>query len=307
MKMIINFQSFKLGRLILIGLVIYSALSLFAGRAAAQDPTPLPTPTPAPTWTPAAAPTDTPAPNVPNPPTPLPATVTPSNRLIDFRVDEDEIDSGDCVEFSWVVRGDIDRVEFDEIDDGKEAVLVSEQDEREECPDVDTEYKLIVKWLDGSKTSDSIEIDVLDDSSDGSSSSSGGNGTGQDSGSTVGVFIIVTPIAMSSLTPVAEENESDLFTQISPDGSDGQPVEKPAGILGSVNSLPETGHIPGQNSFSTANRPIVTNESLPDDRPEPLGQLISFGLWGVLIVVIVAAFKLLTHSGHISSPGGPRR
>lgn len=279
----------------MIGLIVYSALSLLAAKAAAQDPTPLPTPTPAPTWTPAADATSTPAPNVPELPTPVLPTVTPNNRLVDFRVDEDEIDSGDCVQFSWAVRGDIDRIEFDQLDDDKEAILVSEQDDREECPEADTEYKLTVKWLDGSKSSKSIEIDVRDGSSS-SSSSSGGNGADQASGSTEGAFIPVTPIALKSLTPVAEENESDLFTQISPDGSEGQPVEKPAGILGSVNSLPETGGVPLQGHGSTADRSTVTNQinyGLPAEHTESFSQLVVFGRWAMVIVVAAAVVKLM--------------
>lgn len=315
MKTIINFHRFRWGRLMMIGLILYSVLSLLAARAAAQDPTPVPTPTPAPTWTPAADATNTPVPNVPALPTPLPATVTPSNRVVDFRVDEDEIDSGDCVEFSWVVRGDVDRVEFDQLDDDKEAVLVSDQDEREECPEVDTDYRLVVKWLDGSKTSDTIEINVRDDgSSNGAGSSSGGSSTGQTTDSTVGVFIIVTPIALNSLTPEAESaadasSESDLFSQITQDASGGQSTEKPAGILGSVNALPETGGVSSRKLVSVEDRPSVSSEinyDLPTQRSEPFGLVAAAGRWGMLIVVAAVLVRLITSIRPNRSAGGSR-
>ncbi|MCB0193477.1 MAG: hypothetical protein KDJ65_16135 [Anaerolineae bacterium] len=287
--MTINFQNFRMVRWAVIGLLVTISLSLLASHAAAQDPTPLPTPTPAPTWTPAPNATDTPVPNVPIQPTPIPATITPSGRLLDFRVDEDEIDSGDCVQFSWVVRGDIDRIEFDEMDDDKEAILVSEQDDREECPEEDTEYKLTVRWLDGSKTSDSIDIDVIDGSGDGTSSSgSSSNGsTGDTSGSTVGSFVIVTPIALKSLTPEAEEDTSgeDAFLQITEPGEAGQPVEKPAGALGSITMLPQTGKVLSDENYSAADHPAVTDES-------SFGYHV-VGRWGFLIIMATLVVKLI--------------
>jgi hypothetical protein len=142
--------------------VIGSQFGLFTLRAAAQEPTAeptaLPTPTPAPTWTPIPTPTNTPDPAI----TPT-TNPTASARLVDFRVDDDEITKGECVTFSWVVRGDIDRVEFDQLGDGKVPLLVSDMDSREECPEEDTTYELDVTWMDGTNTEQSIKIEVDED------------------------------------------------------------------------------------------------------------------------------------------------
>jgi hypothetical protein len=316
MKMIVIFQNFRWVRWALTGLIVYGSLSLFGAEVAAQDPTPLPTPTPAPTWTPAPNATNTPVPNVPVQPTPVLPTSTPDNRLVDFRVDNDEIDQGECVQFSWVVRGDIDRIEFDEVDDDKDAVLVSAQDEREECPDKDTEYELSVKWLDGTKSAKTLEIEVHTDSSGSSNSgSSGGSGTGQSSETTTaGSFVPVTPIALTSLTPTAESSaetsdESALFQQITQEETAGQPVEKPSGVLGSVDRLPETGGAPLRKDLSTADRASVTSETSYDSPAEGSGQirrLVFIGHWGLLIGVSVILLKLLIDTGRYPPPKLPR-
>jgi hypothetical protein len=250
MKQLKLYRIFNLVRWSCIGLAIFSQLSWFVPNVAAQDPTPVPTPTPAPTWTPGPGATETPAPGVPTGPTPI-ATSTPDNRLIDFRVDEDEIDEGNCVQFSWLVRGDIDRVEFDEVDDDKDPGLVSAQDDREECPDNDTEYELIVRWLDGTKTTRNIEIEVNSgDSGDGSGGSGGSDGQSTTS-DTVGSFVPVTPIALNSLTPEPEvasddsiEAEAAIFQQVTEDDTSGRQLATPAGLLQSVEALPETGAPP---------------------------------------------------------------
>jgi hypothetical protein len=108
--------------------------------ALAQEPTAFPTPTPANTPT-AEASTPTPVPGTTEP-TPMPTSTvpptTPNNRFIDFRVDDDEIESGECVRFSWIVKGDIGIVEFNEIDDNKDALLVSAEGNQEACPTKDT-------------------------------------------------------------------------------------------------------------------------------------------------------------------------
>ncbi len=234
----------------------------------AQEPTAVPTPTPAPTWTPGPIPTDSPpppgAPIAPTPPNNPGAT--PAGRLVDFRADDDEINNGDCVQFSWVVRGDIDRVEFDQDDDNKEPLLVSALDDREECPVEDTQYILIVRWLDGTRTNQEIEIEVHtsgDDEEDGSSgsggSSSGGSGDGTTSGG-VGEFIPVTPILITTgtptpapvaMAPAAAENST--FQQVAnTDTSSSQPAA-PAGVLGSVGTLPETGAPPLLSTSPEAN------------------------------------------------------
>ena len=108
-----------LAKWLCIGVFFFGQAVLLVEPAAAQDPTPTsteasPDPTAESTGsTPAPTATATPEPM----PTPLPPTATPTDRMVDFRVDDDEIDQGSCVEFSWVVRGDIDRVEFEREDD----------------------------------------------------------------------------------------------------------------------------------------------------------------------------------------------
>src|SRR5574341_733041 len=142
MKPITIHQTLASMRWICIWVLIYSQLSIFSFDVAAQEPqtgpsvtpvtaaqqpTAVPTPTPAPTWTPGPSPTATPGGG--GAPTPTATTVpggTPTGRLVDFRVDNSDVDSGECVQFSWVVRGDIDRVEFDKKDDNKDPLLVSD-------------------------------------------------------------------------------------------------------------------------------------------------------------------------------------
>jgi hypothetical protein len=157
--------------------------------------------------------------------------------LVDFRADDDEIDKGDCVMFSWVVRGDIDRVEFDKREDDRDPVLVSNMDSREECPDGDTDYDLIVRWLDGTQTTRSIEIEV-DADSDGSDSNSGGGGAATPSG--VGVFVNVTPIL---ITDTLGSVEDGALQQASYQDTSGGVGVTPGGVLGSVKVLPETGYL----------------------------------------------------------------
>jgi hypothetical protein len=148
-------------------------------------------------------------------------------------VDDDEIEPGNCVTFSWIVRGDIDRVEFDIINDGKVPVLVSTMDSREECPTEETDYELVASWLDGSRTVRSITVTM-------GGGGDGGNGSGATAtpGGT-SVFVPVTPIPISG-TPVS-------VPQTAPQGSSassaGAVVITPVGALGSVSMLPETGYL----------------------------------------------------------------
>ena len=144
-------------------------------------------------------------------------------------MDDDKIPSGECVMFSWVVRGDIDTVEFDQIGDGKEPLLVSDMDSREECPEETTTYELIVTWLDRSETTRSIEIEVDDDSNGGNN---GGTGTPTPSGTAA--FVPVTPIPVIG-TPVSTAAATPV--------SGGGVVVTPIGALGSVQVLPETGYL----------------------------------------------------------------
>jgi len=244
-----------------------SQFGLFTLNAAAQEPTteptPLPTPTTAPTWTPAPTPTHT-----PDPATTPTANPTAATRTVDFRVDDDKIPSGECVMFSWVVRGDIDTVEFDEIGDGKEALLVSDMDSREECPEEATTYELIVTWLDSSETTRSIEVEI-DDSSNGDNG--GSSGTATPSGTAA--FVPVTPIPAIG-TPVSTVGPA--YTPVSSGGV----VVTPIGALGSVQVLPETGYLSSPHDERTDQ----SGDGLPN---RPFWWALAGGLVAVLALVVV--------------------
>jgi len=228
-----RYQTLTLSQRIFIVVAVGFILSLFALNAAAQGPTVTPTA------------------GVPVAPTP---GTSPADRFIDFRVDDDDIDTGECVEFSWVVRGDIDRVEFDQKDDDKGPVLVASLDDREECPTEDTDYELVVRWLDATKMIRKIEVEVHNngntDSSSSSSNNSGGGAT--DNGgvinTTAGVFVQVTPILITNtlfnirVTPVpgSAEAEASAAAAAVP-AAPGEATVKPSGILGTIQELPETG------------------------------------------------------------------
>jgi hypothetical protein len=211
--------------------LIYAQLSLFVVDALAQDPTAEP-----------------------------PSSNSPADRFIDFRVDDDDIESGECIEFSWIVRGDIDRVEFNQKDDNKDAVLVSSLDDREECPTAQAEFELTVRWLDGAKTTREIEVDVNtannNDNSDGDSDGGGSSNSSSNTGSggagtspTVGVFVQVTPILITNTlfnireTPVPESSDTTAAGELLASVSGNVPV-KPTGVLGTIVQLPETGEQP---------------------------------------------------------------
>jgi hypothetical protein len=240
-KQTISYRTLNFIRWVCICGVICSQLGLFARNVAAQEPTieptSLPTPTSAPTWTPTPTPVNTANPTATPTATSANPTATPAGHLVDFRVDDDEIDQGDCVTFSWVVRGDIDRVEFDQRDDDKTPILVSAMDTRQECPDEETDYDLIVSWLDGTRTTRGIEIEV-DGGSSGSSGNSDGGGTTTPAGTTV--FVPVTPIPITS-TPVSAEGGT--AQQAVYQSTSGGVVVTPVGVLGSVQVLPETGYL----------------------------------------------------------------
>lgn len=287
-----------------IGVILSSSLGPFVLDVAAQDPTPIPTPTPAPTWTPGPGATNTPTPDVTAGPTPISPTATPDNRLVDFRVDKDEIDNGECVQFSWVVRGDIDRIEFNEVDDGKDPILVADQDDREECPDDDTDYELIVRWLNGTKTTKGIEIEVHSDS--GSGSSSGSSGDQSSTSTTVGSFIPVTPIALTSLTPEAEpasetsvQAEAAVFQQVTQEDTSARPRATPAGLLQSVKSLPDTGGIPQLTTGGVENQKLLSGQVEAKESVGPARRVLwlvfATGL-ALLSGTMVAGLVLLTRS-----------
>lgn len=247
MKHIMSHRTIATIRWICVCVVVCSQLSLFTPNVAAQEgPTDTPTPTATPTSTPTATETSTPAPAPPtDTPTPTPTatpTATAVNRLVDFRVDDEEIKKGTCATFSWVVRGDIDRIEFDKLDDDKAPILVSAMDTRQECPDGETEYEFIVRWLDGARTVRQVEIEV--DDNDDSDGDSGGNSSEQAStpGGT-GSFVPVTPVPLQEDTPHQQSSSAPP-----PGDSSGGTIVTPVGVLGSVSVLPETGAPPGPST-----------------------------------------------------------
>ena len=267
MKQILNRRIVTLTRWVCVCVIIGTLSGQLAATVAAQEPTPLPTPTPAPTWTPTVVPTNTPDPAA----TPT-VDPTAAARVVDFRADSTDIDLGDCVMFSWVVRGDIDRVEFDQIGDEKVPLLVSDMDSRQECPTEDTTYELRVTWLDATKTKDGIEIEVA--GGDGGSSGSGG-ATATPAGTAV--YVPVTPI------PVIGTPASTIV------GSGGV-VVTPVGVLGSVRILPETGHV------SPPMAQVTKSESDPATTgPEP-GFRSAFAGWLAAISLAIVFTALIVGS-----------
>lgn len=266
MKQILNRRIVTLTRWVCACVIIGSLSSQLVATVSAQEPTteptPLPTPTPAPTWTPTVVPTNTPDPAA----TPT-VDPTAAARVVDFRADSTDIDVGDCVMFSWVVRGDIDRIEFDQIGDEKVPLLVSDMDSRQECPTEDTTYELRVTWLDATKTKESIEIEVA--GGDGGSSGSGG-ATATPAGTAV--YVPVTPVPASTIV------------------ASGGGVVTPVGVLGSVRILPETGHVspPMAQAAASENDPAKT-------RPEP-GFWSAFAGWLAAISVAIVFTVLIVGS-----------
>ncbi len=241
-KIIMNRSNVWIPASILLAIILFSQMSLFSPQAAAQDPTPVPTATTAPTWTPVPGATVTPTAGEPVAPTPPGSnpTATPTGRLVDFRADKEEIELGECVVFSWIARGDIAWVEFDEIDDDKEPILVEDQGNRQECPDNETDYELIVTWSDGSKTGRRIEIKVnLDESSGGS----GGSGSGVNAVPTPGAFVVVTPIALAEIQEATAIANNFDFNNLDTAGGSAPPSDA---ILATIVELPETGGLPAQ-------------------------------------------------------------
>lgn len=257
MKHLTSYRIIALIRWVCVWMLLFSRWSPLTLDVAAQEPTSeptvLPTPTPAPTWTPTPTPINTPGAATPTTPSGSP-TATPSGRLVDFRVDEDKVKPGDCVTFSWVVRGDLDRVEFDVKEDGKVAVLVSDMDSREECPSSETKYELTATWLDGTRTARTIKVEV-DSGGDGDS---GSGDTGSATPAGTAVFVPVTPIPFPS-TPVAGGSSAPQpVSQQSPSGS--VSVAPVGGALSGVRVLPETGHRspPSATVIQLDNNPAVT-------------------------------------------------
>jgi hypothetical protein len=192
---------------------VLCSLGQFTSTAAAQTntPTPAPSPTPTSTSTPTTAPTSTAAP-------------TPAGRIVNFTVDDNDITEGECVLLSWVVKGSSEAdtfvVEFDNKEDDFQSTLVAaEVYDRQECLDNDANYVLTVTWSVGPQTTKKIHVEV-----DPRSSDSGGGGGQPATPAAPGTFVAVTPISAAVITP--------------------------AGPLGSVQVLPETGAAPQPGSDS---------------------------------------------------------
>jgi hypothetical protein len=118
---------------------------------------------------------------------------------------------------SWVVKGssevDTFEVRFDnEEDDFEESLVPAEVYDRKECLDYDANYVLTVKWTVGPRTTKRIHVEVDPRSGDG------GDGGQPATPAAPGTFVAVTPISAAVITP--------------------------AGPLGSVQVLPETGASP---------------------------------------------------------------
>jgi hypothetical protein len=289
-KQTISYRTLNLIRWVCICGVICSQLGLFTRNVAAQEPTTeptsLPTPTPAPTWTPTPTPINTPNPAATPTATSANPAATPAGRLVDFRADDDKINKGECVMLSWVVRGDIDRVEFDKRDDDKAPVLVSAMDTRQECPDEQTDYDLIVTWLvDGTQTTRSINIDV-----DGSDNGSADGGTTTPAGTAV--FVPVTPIPITG-TPVSAGGGT--AQQAVYQDTSGGAVVTPVGVLGSVQLLPETGYL---SPPAADTNPSEDNLAAAQPRwrlwPVLVGILVIF--LGIAVLGLTLAAKIVRES-----------
>jgi hypothetical protein len=180
--------------------------------------------------------------------------------------------------FSWIVRGnDLDRVEFDTLDDNKVPVLVSDSDSHEECPTEETKYRLVASWLDGSQTERIIKIEVA---GSGSGDSGGSNTTPTPAGTTV--FVPVTPIPIV-VTPVSVPAQGSAPATTS--SASGGAAMVPAGPLGSVNVLPETGY--------RSSPPIESGQPKSDLRAAPSMSVLAT-LIAPLSMVILGLFIVLT-------------
>jgi len=223
-------------------LVMSSQTNTFVDMVVAQEPTteptPLPTPTSIATWPPTSPPAHATATSTQSGPAPSTPTATLTSRFIEFRVSKETIETGECVLFQWVVRGDVALVEFENLGSDENPLLVSEEDERTECPEEDTQYRLIVSWLDGTVTwSDVIEIKI---------GSGGGNGNGNGGGTSVpppGTFVPVTPVSMPGVIVVT-----------------------PVGALDGVIYLPETGEMPPLVGTAIPASNVVRHRSSTDNR-----------------------------------------
>jgi hypothetical protein len=193
-------------------------------------------------------------------PTSTAPLATPNNRFIDFRVDDDEIEAGECVRFSWIVKGDIGIVEFNEVNDNKNAILVSAEGTQEACPTKETAYELAITWLDNSRGGRGLTIKIKSQNNNqgGNSSSTGSSSTSSNT-TAPGTFVAVTPILIQT-TPTLTAS--------------GSPATPPAGIFSAARTLPET----GRRSPSGLADPDKTDLSQPSTLPEASQPSVLAGL-----------------------------
>ncbi len=240
MRSHISYQILTAVCLVCLWAMVCAGLNGFTPAAIAQD---LPTPTTTPTVT------GTPDPDA-TAPSPSGTPATPTGRAIDFRVDDREVSPGECVTFGWLVKGDIDKIEFDQHDDSKNPILVpEEQYDTEKCPTETTEYILIVSWLDGTQTKQTIKIEVeaSNDHQDHQDHEDNGSDDGTNQSVTVtgtaANFIAVTPLPISGMSG-GGGGQAATPQSVAYQGTTGAVVVTPVGVLGSVELLPETGYGP---------------------------------------------------------------
>jgi len=235
------------------------------------------------------------------------ALVTLEFRSIVFREDTNEITKGECVDFSWLVKGDIDYIEFEIFDDNKNPYLVSQPSgDRQECPVKDTRYQLIVRWLDGTSDKDS-KIDIKVEESSGSSSGSSGSSSGEvvvveGTVAPVGPFYLVTPVLITNAPGIALVPTSVAATPVPNLANFTAP--KPTGVLGSVSVLPQTGALPSFDETpvprSAIIRPEGSHSMMTQTGNEELWPMSIFrmGIFlGTTLVGLALLVKLLRQSG----------
>lgn len=242
--------------------------------AAQEEPTPIPTATAAPTWTPESGATSTPTLSPGQTPAP---TSTPTGREVDLRPGDETIKidtAGDCVLFTWLVKGDIDRVEWDKEDDDTDPILVSASDERQECVNEDSDFTLIARWSNGQKSQETREIRIESDSS----GSGGGSGGAGGPVPTPGAFVVVTPLLITN---------SLAFSPPAPESSASSAGDefRPEGILGTIVELPETGSLyqVEDDKLSQTSQAPSPYQNVESNITGKLGVLL-FGIFGVTLL-----------------------
>ena len=267
------------------------SLNGFIPAVTAQEPTidsaALPTPTTAPTWTPTLIATPDP---LATPTTASGTPATPTGRVVDFRADDRKVSAGECVTFSWLVKGDINKVEYDQHDDNKSAVLVPEEKyDAEECPSETTEYSLIVSWLDGTKTTKTIKIKVVAESADGDSDTADPTATPGGAGD----FMPVTPLPISGASG-GSGGQGATPQSVAYQSTSGGVVVTPVGALGSVVLLPETGYgpPPAADVFQAPDDPNLAHPGWMLWLPFAAASGVFLG--GIIVIGLILGIKL-TH------------